>query len=350
MFDFIKWNKVKLDAAPGTLIYAGKERDFRPAVITYAYGPDGLAEARPETPEAVTLEDGRINLLVAAGIHEPNFVKGLGARLGIPPLFLEDVLNTGQRPQFVWVDDDTGFIVMKHLMVNDGLLATEQVSLFWRENMVAVFLERESALLDGVLARIRKGKGRIRTSDAAYLMVAVLDALVDQHMSALGRFSDAAQALEDRLGGKVDDDFLGDLYELKREIILLRNTLLPGREIFKSLQSEDTEISAAVQPFLEDVVGHYEQALEGATSLHDILKSMIDYQISLFGIRTNKVMQFLTVIATIFIPLTFIAGVYGMNFRYMPELEWRHGYFVVLGVMAVIGVGMFWYFSRKKML
>ncbi|MBG0789748.1 MAG: magnesium/cobalt transporter CorA [Desulfovibrionaceae bacterium] len=350
MFDFIKWNRVKLDAAPGTLVYAGAKRDFTPYVATFAYGPDDLAEQRPESPEAIVLEEGRVNLLVAVGIHQPEFVKGIGARLSIPPLFLEDVLNTGQRAQFVWADDDTGFIVMKHLMVNGGILSTEQVSLFWRENMVAVFLERESDLLGGVLARIRKGKGRIRRSDAAYLMVAILDALVDQHMLALARFSEAAQALESRLGADVSSDFLGDLYELKREIILLRNTLLPDREIFKSLQADDAEVPAAVQPFLEDVVGHSEQAMEGAVSLHDILKSMIDYQISLFGIRTNKTMQLLTVIATIFIPLTFIAGLYGMNFRYMPELEWRYGYFIVLGVMAVIGVGMLWFFNRKKML
>lgn len=350
MFDFLKWNRVKLDAAPGTLIYAGAERDFTPSVTTYAYGPDGVAEECVLSADGVELAEGRINLVVVTGIHRTELVNGMGARLGISPLVLEDMLNTGQRPQFVWADDDTGFIVMKHMMVRDGLLKAEQVSLLWRDNLVAVFLERESDLLDGVLSRIRKGKGRIRRSDASYLMVAILDALVDQHMLALARFGDAAQNLEARLGLRVDDAILGELYELKREIILLRNLLLPIREIFKALLRDDTEIPDQVQPFLADVVGHHEQTLEGAAALHDILKSMIDYQISLIGIRTNRVMQFLTVIATVFIPLTFIAGVYGMNFKNMPELEWRYGYYAIMGLMGVIGAGMFWYFHRKKML
>jgi len=350
VFDFLKWNQVKLDAAPGTLIYAGADRDFAPSVTTYSYGPGKIAEECVLSADGIVLEEGCVNFLIVTGIHQTELVKGIGAKLSIPPLFLEDVLNTGQRPQFVWADDDTGFIVMKHMMVKDGLLNSEQVSLFWRDDLVVVFLERESDLLDGVLARIRKGKGRIRSSDAAYLMVAVLDALVDQHMLALARFGDAAQVIEGKLSVRVADDILGELYELKRETILLRNILVPIREIFKSLLRDDTEIPAPVLPFLVDVVGHHEQTLEGATSLHDILKSMIDYQISLIGIKTNKVMQFLTVIATIFIPLTFIAGVYGMNFKYMPELEWHYGYYIIMAVMGVIGVGMFWYFSRKKML
>ena len=350
MFDFLKWNRVKLDAAPGTLVYAGAERDFTPSVTTYSYGPDKVVEECVLSADGIVLEPGRVNFLVVTGIHQPELVKGIGTKLSIPPLFLEDVLNTGQRPHFVWADDDTGFIVMKHMVVNEGLLQSEQVSLFWRDNLVVVFLGRESDLLDGLLARIHKGKGRIRSSDASYLMVAILDALVDQHMLALARFGDAAQALEAKLGSGISDDMLGELYELKRETILLRNTLVPIREIFKSLLRDDTEIPEPVKPFLVDVVGHHEQTLEGATSLYDILKSMIDYQISLIGIRTNKVMQFLTVIATIFIPLTFIAGVYGMNFKYMPELEWHYGYPVAMAVMGAVGVGMFLYFSRKRML
>ncbi|BDQ33503.1 magnesium/cobalt transporter CorA [Pseudodesulfovibrio portus] len=350
MFDFLKWNSVKLDAAPGTLVYAGEKRDFTPSVTTYSYRSDKVTEECVLSADGIVFEPDCINFLIATGIHQPDMVKGIGAKLSIPPLFLEDVLNTGQRPHFVWADDDTGFIVMKHMMVADGLLKSEQVSLFWRDNLVVAFLERESDLLDGILARIHKGKGRIRNSDSSYLMVAILDALVDQHMLALARFGEAAQALEGRLSSGISDDMLGELYELKRETILLRNTLVPIREIFKSLLRDDTEISEQVHPFLVDVVGHHEQTLEGATALHDILKSMIDYQISLIGIRTNKVMQLLTVIATIFIPLTFIVGVYGMNFKYMPELEWYYGYYIVMAVMGVVGVGMFFYFYRKKML
>lgn len=350
MLDFLRWNKMKVDAAPGTLVYAGEGRDFTPHVAHYSYGPDAFSESQATSGKDISLEPGRVNLLIVTGIHQPKFVKEVGLTLNLPEIYLEDVLNTGQRSKFNWADDDTGFIVMKHMTVDSGIPNYEQVSLFWRENMVVVFLEDGSDLFGGILDRMRKGKGRMRRAGSAYLMTAILDALVDRHMLVLSQLSDTAQELEAKLADKVSDDMLGELYELKRETILLRNALLPVREIFRALFAEDSEIPEDAQPYLQDVAGHQEQTLEGVASLHDILKSMIDYQISLIGIRTNKVMQFLTVIATIFIPLTFIVGVYGMNFRNMPELEWQYGYFVVLGVMVILALGMVWYFAKKKFL
>eukprot|EP00828_Plagiopyla_frontata_P046069 TRINITY_DN8068_c0_g1_i3.p2 TRINITY_DN8068_c0_g1~~TRINITY_DN8068_c0_g1_i3.p2 ORF type:complete len:220 (-),score=50.63 TRINITY_DN8068_c0_g1_i3:353-1012(-) len=181
-------------------------------------------------------------------------------------------------------------------------------------------------------------------------MSAVLDDMVDSHTQALTTRSDTAQNLENRLEEKLSDDLLGDLYTLKRETSLSRNALLPVREIFKGLLREDAEIPQDVIPYLQDTAGHHDQTIETLSALHDILKSMIDYQISLIGIRTNKVMQLLTVIATIFIPLTFIAGIYGMNFANMPELQWRYGYHTIMGLMGAVGVGMAIYFKRKKYL
>lgn len=350
MFDFLRWNKVKMDAAPGSLIYAGKKHDFKPCVSAYTFSSESFTESVLGMDDPLPLKDECNNFFIVTGVHESEFVKRVGASLSIPDLYLEDVLNTGQRSKLAWLDNDMGFIVAKNIRVEHKMLVHEQVSLFWGHGMVTVFLEDESDLLSGVLARLRKGKGRIRRKDSTYLMVAILDAIVDHHMMALASFSEAAQELEGKLAGKVADDHLSELYELKREIILLRNTLMPIREIFKSLLREDSDIPSDVLPYLQDVVGHHEQTLEGAASLHDILKSMIDYQISLIGIRTNKTMQFLTVIATVFIPLTFIAGVYGMNFKNMPELEWEYGYFIILGSMVVIGCGMLWCFVRKRYL
>ena len=350
MFNALRWNRIKLDAAPGTLVYAGEKRDFAPSILHCAYTAEALSETRPESGLAVAPAEGCVNLLVVTGVHDADLVKSVGASLKLPPLFLEDVLNTGQRAGLAWADEATGFIVMRHLDAEGERVVNEQVSLVWRDGLVAVFMERDSGLLDGVLARIRQGRGRIRRSDAAYLMSAVLDALVDSNTRALTTLGDAAQDLENRLEERLSDDLLGELYALKRETILFRNALLPVREIFKGLLREDAEITPDVLPFLQDTAGHHDQTIEAAAALHDILKSMIDYQISLIGIRTNKVMQLLTVIATIFIPLTFIAGVYGMNFANMPELQWRYGYHLVVGIMVVVGVGMAVVFRRKKYL
>jgi magnesium transporter len=350
MFNVLRWNRIKLDAAPGTLVYAGKKRDFAPSVLHLAYTADTLSETRPDPGQGVNLAQGCVNFLVVTGVHDADVIKTVGASLDLPPLFQEDVLNTGHRAGLAWADEETGFIIMRHLDAEGERVVNEQVSLVWRDGLVAVFLERDSGLLDGVLARIRQGRGRIRRSGAAYLMSAVLDGLVDSHTRTLTTLGDRAQDLENRLEEKLSDDLLGELYALKRETILFRNSLLPVREIFKGLLREDAEIAPDVVPFLQDAAGHHDQAIEGVAALHDILTSMIDYQISLIGIRTNKVMQLLTVIATIFIPLTFIAGVYGMNFDHMPELQWRYGYHAVIGLMAAVGVGMAVYFKRKKYL
>ncbi len=350
MFDFLRWNQIKLDAAPGTLIYAGEKRDFSPSLLHCAYNADGLTETRPAPETGVSPVAGCVNLLLVTGVHRAETVKTIGASLNLPALFLEDVLNTGQRSNFTWVDEVTGFIVMRHLTAEAGQVTDEQVSLFWRDNLVVVFLEQESNLLDGVLSRIRQGRGRIRRSDASYLMSAILDTLVDSHTMTLASVSDAAQDLENRLARGLSGDLLGELYALKRDTILIRNTLMPVREIFKGLLREDAEITADVLPYLQDTAGHHDQTIEAVSSLHDILKSMIDYQISLIGIRTNKIMQLLTIIATIFIPLTFIAGIYGMNFSYMPELQWHYGYHTIIGVMLVLGLGMLLYFKRKNYL
>lgn len=350
MFDWLRWNRMKLDAAPGTLVYAGEKRDFTPSVLHCAYNAQTLSEGTVPPGDPLPLAEGCVNLLVITGVHDADTVKSVGASLNLPPLLLEDVLNTGQRSRFEWADDITGFLVMRHLDTRETPMVNEQVSLVWRNGLVAIFLEREGSLLNGVLARIRQGRGRIRRSDSAYLMAAILDAVVDSHTQALTNLGETAQDLENRLSQKLTDDLLGELYALKREAILFRNALIPVRDIFKALLREDAEIADEVLPYLHDAAGHHDQTIEAVSALHDILKSMIDYQISLIGIRTNKVMQLLTVIATIFIPLTFIAGVYGMNFANMPELQWRYGYHTAMGLMLVLGVGMWIYFKRKRFL
>ena len=350
MFDHLRWSRIKHGEAPGSLVYAGTQRTFSPFLLHYAYRGEDFFESRLDAGTPFSPVEDRINLLVVVGVHLPEVVKAVGASLNLSLLSLEDVMNTGQRPKLEWVDDDTGFIVMKHMDIKEEALESEQVSLFWRQDLVVVFLEKESDLLSGLIQRIKKGKGRIRSSDSSYLLAAILDGLVDQQMSALTQTSESAQELEAQLGQEVTSAFLGKLYELKRELIFFRNILLPVREIFISLLREDAEVAETVLPYLRDIEGHHEQVVDGVTVLHDILRSMIDYQVALIGIRTHKIMQFLTIIATIFIPSSFIAGVYGMNFAYMPELQWKYGYFVALGVMGALVMVMLVYFFRKRFL
>ncbi|WP_319542035.1 magnesium/cobalt transporter CorA [uncultured Pseudodesulfovibrio sp.] len=350
MFESLKWILSKQDTPPGSLVYAGDDKEFVPYAIIRSYDAENMIEKRCADVHDVVLEKGCVNFIHVVGVHQAELVQGLGKMLDFPLLALEDVMNTGQRPKYVSIDDETDFVVMKNTDVVDRQLVREQVSLFWRDGLVVFFSENENDLLDGIGARLNRKKGRIRQADSSYLVATILDALVDRQLKALAELGEAAVDLEAELLEKTTDDRLEQLYKIKRETILFRNLLMPIRDIFKSLLLEDAEFSKEVLPYLHDVAGHSDQAVEGAYALHDILKSMIDYQISLIGMKTNKVMQFLTVIATVFIPLTFIAGVYGMNFQYMPELQWRYGYFIALGIMGIIGGIMFVFFLKRKII
>lgn len=350
MFDFLQWLKLKQDQPPGTLEYAGTPRDFTPSIISRVYDADTLDEGLLDTGEPLSSEPGKINYHTVVGIHDADLVKRLGEELEFPTIALEDVMHTGQRAKFTWLDDDTAFLVAPDLRFEGDRITTEQVSLFWRENLVVVFLETDNDLLDGVAARIRKAKGRIRTHGGAYLVGAILDALVDRQMEVLARIGEVSIELEENLVRKVTEDGLSRIYELRREVILMTSQVTPMREIFRTILREDAEVPEQTLPYLRDTDGHFEQVVDGVNALHGILTSMIDYQVSIIGMQTNRVMQFLTVIATIFIPLTFIAGIYGMNFEYMPELKWRYGYFISLGVMGAVGVVMVIYFIRRRFL
>lgn len=350
MFDFLRWITLKSDAPPGSLVFAGETKAFTPSVVIRSYDERRVAEREWTADTALDLEPGMNHLVHVAGVHDADLIRNVGEALSFPVLALEDVMNTGQRPKFTWTDDETGFLVLKSVDVEDMHLESEQVAIFWRDGLVAVFTENESDVLVGICERLNKAKSRMRSRGSAYMLSAVIDAVVDRELMALGKLGELAERLESELLDGTTDDLLGQLYQIKRETILLRNTLLPVGDIFKALQRDEAEFPEDSLPYLRDVAGHNAQALEGSFALHDILKTMIDYQISIIGIRTNSVMQFLTIIATIFIPLTFIAGIYGMNFQYMPELQWKYGYFIALGVMGAVAVGMLGYFIKKKLL
>ena len=357
MLDSLKWRSVKLGQPPGSLVYAGRKRDFEPSLALHTYSEAEYIETcvdpfgeRPELPDDMT------HLLSLIGVHEVDVVKRIGDWFGLHPLVQEDILNTSQRPKCsdgAYLDGTGAFMVLKNLTYDSDemRLEEEQVSIVWGRNLILAFQEDENDAWDGVVQRIRRGKTRIRKGGAPYLAIAMLDTLFDRYYEALARISEQVESLESRLEAALDEENLRDIYRLKRVVLFLRNAILPARDIVEEFTRDDIEdIPPDVRPYLHDVRDHARQVAEGVTTLHDMLAGMLDLHISLAGMRMNNVMQLLTLIATIFIPLTFIAGVYGMNFRDMPELSQPWGYPAVLALMAVIGGGMVWYFARKKWL
>ena len=285
-------------------------------------------------------------------MHNVPVLEKLGDCFGLHRLVMEDILNTDQRPKM----EDFGeylYIVLKMLSNGkNGEVVTEQISIVVGSNFVLSFQEGiEGDVFNLIRERLRNGKGRIRKMSADYLAYSLLDAVVDNYFVILEKFGDKIELLEAELIENPTQKTVQRIYQLKRKLIFLHNAVWPLREVVSALSKHESSlIKEATAPYLRDVYDHVIHIIDSVDIYREMLSSMLDMYLSSVSNRLNEVMKVLTAISLIFMPLTFIVGVYGMNFKYMPELEWRYGYFITLLAMLGIGVGMFFYFKRKKWL
>jgi magnesium transporter len=343
----------KIGAAPGTLVHVG-EKSNAPARIQVIDYDQGHLEQReyPDADSCLPLRESEtISWINVEGLHQIKVIETLGQGFGLHPLVLEDILNTDQRPK-VEIYDDYLFIVVKMLLYDtehEGV-RTEQVSFVLGKNFVISFQEWHGDVFDGVRERLRSGR-RIRFLGSDYLAYALVDAIVDSHFSILEKIGDEIEDLEDELLLDPSPESLNQIHRLRREMILLRKSVWPLRELVSELGREETPIiSRETAVFLRDVYDHCIQVIDTVETFRDLLGGMLDLYMSNVSNRMNEVMKVLTLIATIFIPLTFIAGVYGMNFEYMPELAWRWAYPAVWVIMIGLGVGLAFFFKKKNWL
>ncbi len=274
----------------------------------------------------------------------------LGDCFRLHPLVLEDILNTDQRPKIEDYGEDL-FIVLKILSYDEQTeeIAAEQVSLVLRPEVVLSFQEKVGDAFAGVKERLRNGKGRLRKMGADSLVYALLDLVVDHYFAVLERLGERIESLEANLLADPSTSTLQKIQNLKREMLFLRKWVWPMREVLSSLERGDfSVIQESTRIYLRDVYDHTIQVMDTIEIFRDMLSGMVDIYLSSLNNRMNAVMKVLTIIATIFMPLTFLAGVYGMNFKYMPELEWRWGYPFALLFMALIAGVMLVIFWRKK--
>jgi magnesium transporter len=284
------------------------------------------------------------------GLHDTGIINRIGEHFGIHPLVLEDILDTDKRPE---LDDyvDYIFIILKMILVDkeSGRIDADQVSMLLCRNTVISFQEGEGDVFENIRERIRTGKGRIRGTGADYLFYALTDAVVDNYFIALEEIGELIENIEDELLENPSGETLRDIYELKRELVLLRKYTFPLRELVHKFQiSESPLIDANTKLYIRDLYDHAMQIMDTTDSYRDMISGMLETYLSLASNRMNEVMKVLTVMATIFIPLTFIAGVYGMNFENMPELHHHLGYPGVILLMLIVGLGMVYYFRRRK--
>jgi magnesium transporter len=344
----------KKGLSPGSLIHVGERKVDQPRITLIDYDGDHFLEKVVASVEECFPfnETSTVTWINIDGVHDADVIEKLGRAFGLHPLIQEDIMTTSQRPK---LDDlETSIYVVSRMveLSGDGKeIVTEQLSLIFGRNFVLSFQERPGDMFDPVRERIRHGKGRIRKLGPDYLAYALLDAIVDHYFVVLETVGERIEVLEDELVADPRQETLHTIHALKREMLFFRKSVWPLREVVASLErTESPLIQPSTNIFLRDVYDHVIQAIDNVETFRDMLSGMLETYLSSVSNRMNQVMKILTIISTIFIPLTFLVGVYGMNFEHMPELKWRFGYFFVWGIMIAIGVGLVYFFKRKKWL
>ena len=274
----------------------------------------------------------------------------IGKLFDLHLLTVEDIVNPKQRPKMEEFENYI-YLVLKMLYLKKGKVVAEQVSLVFGQNFVISFQEKKGDVFDRVREEIRTSKGKIRSFGTDYLVHALMDAVVDNYFIILENFGDRIENLQEKLVKNPSSNTLQTIHEIKREVTFLRRSIWPLREVVNEVERNETPLIAkAVIPYFRDLYDHTIQAIDIAEFLRDSLSDMLDIYLSSVSNKTNEIMKVLTMFSTIFIPLTFITGVYGMNFKNMPELSWKWGYPVAWMIMGAVTLFMFIYFKRKKWL
>jgi magnesium transporter len=351
---FTQKTSQKAGMSPGTLMHIGEKKIEKARISLIHYDQERLEEKELQSiEESFPYKDAPpLSWINIDGLHEVGIIEKIGSHFGIHPLTLEDIVNTGQRPK---VDDfnDYLYIVFKMLIFDETIchISSEQVSLILGPNFLISFQETEGDVFNFVRERIRKGSIQMRKSGPDYLAYALMDAVVDHYFLILEKMSERIEQFEDRVYSEPTPEILQAIHDLKREIIYFRKQVWPMREVLNIWQkTESSLVQQSNKVFIRDVYDHTIQVIDTIESFRDIIAGMQDLYLSTMSNRMNEVMKVLTIMATIFIPLTFIAGIYGMNFKFMPELEWKWSYPVLWAVLLVIFGGMLLYFKRKKWL
>ena len=342
----------KPGAAPGTLVYVGKEPQAPVYLTVIDYDDKHFEERRKIGVEELAFykEKRSVSWIDMSGVYDIAMVEKVGQVFGIHGLVLEDILHTNQRPK---LEEHEGYLyfVMRVLKWDDETneIAQEQMSFVLGDQYLLSFQEVPGDIFEPFRERMKNPKWRSKKRGSDYLLYALMDAVVDHYFLVLEKLSACIESLEGEVSSKSDSATLEKIYRMKREILFLRKSIWPLREVLNQFLHLDSDlVQEDVKPYVRDVYDHSIQVVEIVESLRDMLSGLQDLYLSMVSNRMNDVMKVLTIIATIFIPPTFIAGLYGMNFDNIPELHFQYGYFYVLGVMTVMIIGLLVFFKNKK--
>jgi magnesium transporter len=354
MARFIKNQKALQGKSPSDLLFIGKKKTDEVVLREICYAPKHIFERKlSDISEAFSDKDeDSITWLDVTGLHDTRIIGCIGERFGIHPLILEDILNTGQRPKIEEFDTYICIILkMMRFDDTDKKIHAEQLSLVFGKNYLITFQERPGDVFDPVRVRLRNQNGRIRRSGADYLAYALIDTIVDNYLILIERLGEQIEDVELRVLENPGKEVLVQLNNHNRELNYLRKSIRPAKDVISQFGRLDSELlHDNTFPFLRDLHDLIIQTVEGMDTYGEMLHDHLDIHATNVGNRLNEIIKFLTIFSAIFIPLTFLAGIYGTNFHYLPELSYRYSYFIFLAALVVIAVGMIFIFKRKKWL
>lgn len=342
----------KIGLPPGSLVHVGEQKVDKATLSYIKYSDDSFVSAEQAGIEDCleAIAESNVSWINLDGIHDIALVDKFGQSCGLHGLFIEDILNTSHSPKFEEFEK-IALIILKMLYFDEksSIIEAEQISLILTEQNVLTFQERPGDVFDSVRERLRRKSGRIRQRGADYLAYALVDCIVDSYFHVLEKIGDRLDFLERELIQHPTQEVLHQVHQLKGQLSFFRKAVWPLRELVGTMMhSESPLFQDTTDVFLRDLYDHSLQVLETVESFRETASGLVDLYMSSVSQRMNEVMQVLTIMASIFIPLTFIAGIYGMNFAHMPELQWPFGYPLVLGGMLLCAIGMVLFFKRKK--
>ena len=354
MQSLVKKQSAKVGLPPGTLVHIGEQRVDRTQIRSMIYTRDRVIE---QDSVAVTdckrLADAPgVTWIDVDGVHDVALIEQLGREFGLHPLVLEDIVNTNQRPKMQDFGDYL-YMVVKLLTLDDDEdeIESDQISIILGSNFVLSFSERIGDEFKAVREQIREESSLLRAMGAEYLAYRLIDSVVDHYFEILERMGQHVEALEDRILEDTAGNFLAELHNIKRELLFMRSMVRPLRTVMDELfEAKSLLLSTDVRHYWEDVRDHTLNVLDMIDTLRDMGAGNLEVYLSSIQYRQNDVIRLLTIISTIFLPLTFLVGVWGMNFEHMPEIPWKWGYLAAWIVFVAISVGMLWWFRKKRWL
>ena len=342
----------KINQPPGTLGFAGDQSgrsEVGYTLISYSDKDEANTSCTSLDEAFGLLQKNGVNWLNIDGIHNPNVISELGDKLQLHPLVLEDIMNPQHRPKLE-NHGDFIFIIFKiiRFSIESMSFEQEQISIILKGNTVVSLQEFKGDIFDSVRSRIKRGEGRIRRMQADYLVSCLLDLVVDNYFPILEDLDELIEDFETRLY-MGSENITAELYRVQKQVSHLHRTVWPNRDVVSELlRTENKLISEKSRKFVKDIYDHTLQVMDLVESFRENINAIMQLSVAVNGDKLNRIMKFLTLVSTIFIPLSFIAGLYGMNFRNMPELQTQYGYFVVLGVMAAVFITMITIFKKRK--